>query len=42
MDTVHIGLITFDLEARVLQELTPLPSFPQITLTTQQRADFFW
>ncbi|MFQ1702586.1 vWA domain-containing protein [Loktanella agnita] len=34
LDTVHISLITFDLEARVLQELTPLGAFPQVTLET--------
>ncbi len=41
MDTVHIGLITFDLEARVLQELTPLPRFPQITLDTPNSGPTF-
>lgn len=41
MDTVHIGLITFDLEARVLQELAPLPSLPQITLETPSSGPTF-
>ncbi|MFG5382315.1 vWA domain-containing protein [Yoonia sp. R2-816] len=41
LDTVHIGLITFDLEARVMQELTPLDAFPQVTLETPNSGPTF-
>lgn len=41
LDTVHISLITFDLEARVMQELTPLDQFPQIDLKTPDSGPTF-
>lgn len=41
LDTVHISLITFDLEARVLQELTPLDAFPPVTLKTPNSGPTF-
>jgi uncharacterized protein YegL len=41
LDTVHIGLITFDLEARVMQELTPLDEFPAIELKTPNSGPTF-
>lgn len=41
LDTVHISLITFDLEARILQELTPLNAFPAVQLKTPNSGPTF-
>ncbi len=41
LDTVHISLITFDLEARVMQELTPLDQFPAVDLKTPNSGPTF-
>ena len=41
LDTVHISLITFDLEARVMQELTPLDEFPPVDLKTPNSGPTF-
>ncbi len=41
LETVHIGVITFDLDARVMQELTPLDTFPPIELTTPNSGPTF-
>lgn len=41
LETVHIGVITFDLDARVMQELTPLDAFPSIELTTPNSGPTF-
>lgn len=41
LDTVHISLITFDLEARVMQNLTPLDAFPAVSLQTPNSGPTF-
>ena len=41
LETVHISLITFDLEARVLQEMTPLDAFPAVSLETPNSGPTF-
>ncbi len=41
LDTVHISLITFDIEARVMQELTPLDQFPPVDLKTPDSGPTF-
>ena len=41
LDTVHISVITFDLEARVMQELTPLDRFPVVELKTPNSGPTF-
>ncbi|MEO0905524.1 MAG: tellurium resistance protein TerY, partial [Pseudomonadota bacterium] len=38
---VHISLITFDLEARLMQGLTPLDVFPAVTLQTPNSGPTF-
>lgn len=41
LDTVHIALISFDLEARMMQELTPLDQFPAVDLKTPDSGPTF-
>ena len=41
LDTVHLSVIGFDLEVKVMQELTPLADFPKLHLETPQAGPTF-
>jgi len=41
LDTVHLCLIGFDLEVKVIQELTPIDSFPPVHLATPESGPTF-
>lgn len=41
LDTVHLSLIGFDLDVKVIQELTPLDQFPPVHLETPESGPTF-
>ena len=41
LDTVHLCIITFDLDVKVFQEMTPLDQFPPVNLATPESGPTF-